>query len=169
MVLKVIEEASEAFGAEVGERAGKEGNCKAFGRAEADFTVYSFYATKHINTGEGAALLAADIGNLAAARRLRRFGIDPSTLRLSNGDLNPQVSIPAAGFNVQMNEIAAVIGLAALAEADQVSSPAIAPMAVTMNRRWQACRACSSCGGARRQCVLPPTGPSPCWPSDATI
>lgn len=109
--LKVIEEASEAFGAESGGRR--------LGGV-ADYTVYSFYATKHINTGEGALLLTADRAELALARRLRRFGIDPGTLRLANGDLNPHFDVPLAGFNMPMNEIAATIGLAALPEADGI-------------------------------------------------
>ena len=46
--IRLIQDASEAFGAEyLGRRLGH----------EADFTVYSFYATKHINCGEGAAFL----------------------------------------------------------------------------------------------------------------
>jgi len=110
--LKVVEEASEAFGAENprGKRLG----------GEADFTVYSFYASKHINTGEGAIMLAAAAQDLALVRRLRRFGIEPSTLRTAGGDLNPQIEITLAGFNMQMNEIAATIGLAAMPEADRI-------------------------------------------------
>jgi len=109
--LKVIQDASEGFGAEYrGRRLG----------SEADLTVYSFYATKHINTGEGAALLAADPADLEAARRLRRFGIDYSSFRLANGDLNPDSGIPVAGFNLAMNEIAATLGLAGMRDADEV-------------------------------------------------
>ena len=109
--IKVVEDATEAFGAENhGRRLG----------GIADYTVYSFYATKHINTGEGALLLAANPDDLALARRLRRFGIDPAALRLPNGDLNPRFDIPVAGFNFQMNEIAGTIGLAALPHAQRI-------------------------------------------------
>lgn len=100
--IKLVEDASEALGAEWrGRRSG----------GAADFTVYSFYATKHINTGEGAALLASDPEMARTARHLRRFGIDPSKFRLPNGDLNPAFDIPLAGFNFPMNEIAATLGL----------------------------------------------------------
>lgn len=109
--IKLVEDASEAFGAErQNRRLG----------SMADFTVYSFYATKHINTGEGAALLAADLGDLASARRLRRFGIDYSTFRLPGGDLDPRFDIPLAGFNFAMNEIAATLGLEQLPHADAI-------------------------------------------------
>lgn len=109
--LKLIQDASEAFGAEcLGRRLG----------GEADFTVYSFYATKHINCGEGAALLAADPADLQAARHLRRFGIDYSLLRLANGNLNPDFDIPVAGYNLTMNEIAATLAIEALSHADDI-------------------------------------------------
>lgn len=109
--IKLVEDASEALGAEWrGRRLG----------GEADFTVYSFYATKHITTGEGAALLAADTQMAEAARHLRRFGIDPAKLRLPNGDLNPAFDIPLAGFNFPMNEIAATIGLEQLPHVDRI-------------------------------------------------
>jgi dTDP-4-amino-4,6-dideoxygalactose transaminase len=109
--IKVVEDASEALGAEwQGHRLG----------GEADFTVYSFYATKHITTGEGAALLAADREMARTARHLRRFGIDPAKFRLPNGDLDPAFDIPLAGFNLPMNEIAAAIGLEQLIHLDEI-------------------------------------------------
>lgn len=109
--IKLIEDASEAFGAEY--------RNKRLGGL-ADFTVYSFYATKHINTGEGAALLAANPEDLQTARHLRRFGIDHVLLRKANGDLNPDFDIPMAGYNFPMNEIAATIGLEALVHAGEI-------------------------------------------------
>ncbi len=109
--VKVIQDASEAFGAEyTNRRLGGETN----------FTVYSFYATKHINCGDGAALLATNPGDLDAAVRLRRFGIDYAQLRLPNADLNPDFDIPLAGFNLPMNEIAATLGLENLRHADDI-------------------------------------------------
>ena len=110
--IKLVEDASEAFGAE-------SRGCKLGG--EADFTVYSFYATKHINTGgEGAALLAADAQMIGTARHLRRYGIAPTKFRLPNGDLNPAFDIPLAGFNFPMNEIAATIGSEQLIHVDEI-------------------------------------------------
>lgn len=111
--IKLIQDASEAFGAECLNR--RLGN-------EADFTVYSFYATKHISCGEGAALLAANPVDVDATTRLRRFGIDYSEMRLPNGDLNPDFDIPLAGFNFAMNEIAATIGLENLRHANNIVS-----------------------------------------------
>ncbi|TXT21682.1 MAG: DegT/DnrJ/EryC1/StrS aminotransferase [Gallionellaceae bacterium] len=109
--IKLVEDASAAFGAEY------KGRCLG---GESDFTVYSFYATKHINCGEGAALLAKNADDVEAARRLRRFGIDYSSFRLLNGDLNPRFDIPVAGFNFPMNEIAATLGIEGLRHADRI-------------------------------------------------
>lgn len=109
--IKLVEDASEALGAESrGRRLG----------GEADLTVYSFYATKHITTGEGAALLAADSQMIRAARHLRRYGIDPAKFRLPAGDLNPAFDIPLSGFNFPMNEIAATLGLEQLPHVDTI-------------------------------------------------
>jgi dTDP-4-amino-4,6-dideoxygalactose transaminase len=109
--IRLVQDASEAFGAEyMNRRLG----------GEADFTIYSFYATKHINCGEGAALLAAAPADLEMAVRLRRFGIDYSLLRLANRDLNPNLDIPVAGFNLAMNEIAATLGMEGLRHADEI-------------------------------------------------
>jgi dTDP-4-amino-4,6-dideoxygalactose transaminase len=109
--IKLVQEASEAFGAEyMHRRLG----------GEADFTIYSFYATKHINCGEGAALLVTEPAGLETAVHLRRFGIDYSSFRLANGDLNPNFDIPVAGFNLAMNEVAATLGLEGLLHADEI-------------------------------------------------
>lgn len=111
--VKVVEDASEALGAEWhGRRLG----------GESDFTIYCFYATKHITTGEGAALLAADPELARAARQLRRFGIDTTKFRLPNGDLNPAFDIPLAGFNFAMYEIAATLGQAQMEHVDWIVS-----------------------------------------------
>lgn len=109
--IKLVHDASEALGATYhGRHLG----------AEADFTVYSFYATKHINCGDGAALLAKDADDLQRAVQLRRFGIDHSQLRLANGDLNPAADIPVAGYNFPMNEIAATLAGEALPHARRI-------------------------------------------------
>lgn len=111
--VKVVEDASEALGAQwQGRRLG----------GLSDFTIYCFYATKHITTGEGAALLAADPQMVRAARHLRRFGIDTTKFRLPNGDLNPAFDIPLAGFNFAMYEIAATLGRAQMEHVDRIVS-----------------------------------------------
>ena len=110
--IKLIEDAHAALGAQhQGKRLG----------AIADFTVYSFYATKHITSGgEGGALIAADARDLEQALRLRRFGIDTASFRLPGGDLNPRFDIPVAGFNFPMNEVAATLGIEGLRHINEI-------------------------------------------------
>jgi len=105
--LPLIEDASEAFGAELGGRR--------LGQHGADFTGYSVGPVRHVTCGEGAALcLSTDQGNGGddAMRRLRRYGIDTRTFRLANGDLNPASDIPEAGYHFGLDNLAASIGLA---------------------------------------------------------
>lgn len=102
--LPLIEDASEALGAEAGGmRLGLHG---------ADFTAYSFGPVRHITCGEGAALCLGPEGDPARLRRLRRYGIDGETFRLPNGDLNPASDIAEAGFHFGLDNLAASIGLA---------------------------------------------------------
>ncbi|MDH3288160.1 MAG: DegT/DnrJ/EryC1/StrS family aminotransferase [Betaproteobacteria bacterium] len=102
--LPLIEDASEAFGAEFhGRRLGHHG---------ADFTAYSFGPVRHITCGDGAALCPGPGVDRERLRRLRRYGIDSATFRLPNGDLNPASDIVEAGFNFGLSNVAASIGLA---------------------------------------------------------
>ena len=109
---KFIADASEALGAEL---SGRSLAC-----ATADFTVYSFSATRHITTGEGGALIAATREDLERAIRARRYGIHQPSFRLPNGDLNPDSDIAVPGFNFVMNDIAATLGIAQLEHATSI-------------------------------------------------
>ena len=101
--IPLIEDASEAFGAEFqGARIG----C-----GTADFTVMSFGAVRQLTCGEGAAISVSDDSHFDSLQKLRRYGINSASFRLPNGDLNPASDIPVAGFNFPMNNIAATIGL----------------------------------------------------------
>ncbi len=110
--LKLIEDSSEAFGAEY--RGAKLGNHGS------DFCIYSFSAVRQITCGDGAALFCGRGDDHEQARRLRRYGIDQSSFRLADGDLNPSSDIPLPGFNFCMNNIAATIGLEQFAFADDI-------------------------------------------------
>lgn len=110
--LKLIEDASEAFGAEYrGQKLGSHGS---------DFCIYSFSAVRQITAGEGAALLCASADDHEQARRLRRYGIHQPSFRLPSGDLNPDSDIEIAGFNFCMNNIAATLGLAQFPQVEDV-------------------------------------------------
>ena len=110
--LKLIEDASEAFGAEY--RGAKLGNHGS------DYCIYSFAPVRQITAGDGAALFFASPEDHERARRLRRYGIHQESFRLPSGDLNPASDIPVPGFNFCMNNIAATIGLAQFPEVEDV-------------------------------------------------
>ena len=102
--MPLIEDASEAFGAELDE--------KRLGQHGVDFTAYSFGPVRHITCGEGAALCLDSNAKRDRIRRLRRYGIDAATFRLDNGDLNPASDILEPGFHFGLDNLAASIGLA---------------------------------------------------------
>ncbi len=93
--LKIIEDACQAHGAEIGEkRAGSFGDSAAF----------SFYPTKNMTTGEGG-IITTDNEEIAdKARKLRNHG------QASRYDYE------FIGFNFRMTDIAAAIGLAQLSK-----------------------------------------------------
>ncbi len=110
--VKLISDASEAFGAELRGRR--------LGAPEADYTVYSFSAVRHITAGEGAAVVVADAGDFERMLRTRRYGIHQASFRLPDGDLNPASDIPVPGFNFAMNDIDATLGLAQMPHAEAI-------------------------------------------------
>lgn len=103
--LASIVDATEAFGAERDGRRWLD---------DADFTAWSFYASKTLSTGEGGALMARDPEALLRARHLRRFGIDRSRQRTVAGDLSEDLDIPEAGWAMSLTDLAASLGLANL-------------------------------------------------------
>lgn len=110
--LRVVEDASEALGAEYDGRK--------IGNTDSDFTVFSFHAIRHINTGEGAAITFADPAEAEQARWLKRYGIHQPTFRDTLGEIDPASDIPRAGYNSYMNNISAAIGLAQMGHVEEV-------------------------------------------------
>lgn len=84
----------------------------------ADFTIFSFQAIKTITTGDGGMLVIKDPRLLEKAKRIRWFGID----RAAKQGGVWENDITEIGFKYQMNDIAAGIGLAGLAELDHIIS-----------------------------------------------
>ena len=98
--LKLIEDAAEAIGLQY---KGRE--CGSFG----DVSIVSFYANKHVTTGEGGMVLTNDKQLDAHARSLRNLCFIPSK-RFVHYEI---------GFNYRMTNIQAAIGLAQLEKLDQ--------------------------------------------------
>lgn len=108
--LPLIEDANAALGARwCGNLAG------TFG----DFAVFSFYANRQLNGIEGGALVCSNHEDAERARRLRRFGIDGSRFRLSDGEINPDLDVPEIGFSASLPNINAQLALAAMDDLEE--------------------------------------------------
>jgi len=80
-----------------------------------DFSIFSFQAIKHITTGDGGMLTIKNKDLVEKAKRVRWFGIDRSAKQTGHWEND----IYEVGYKYQMNDIAAALGLAALAEFDK--------------------------------------------------
>jgi len=100
----VIEDCAHAWGTTLrGRWLGNDGN----------ICVYSFHALKHLTCGTGGMLTLPDERTLERVRLMRWLGIDRRADRV-----NADYDVPEWGYNFQLNEIAAAIGLANLAIVD---------------------------------------------------
>ena len=80
-----------------------------------DFSIFSFQAIKHITTGDGGMLTIKNKDLVEKAKRIRWFGIDRSAKQMGIWEND----IYEIGYKYQMNDIAAVLGITALAEFDK--------------------------------------------------
>ncbi len=94
--LKLIEDAAEMHG-----QTYKGKPCGSFG----DISTFSFYANKHITTGEGGMLVCNDAKLAERCRKLRNLCFDPDKRRFFHEEL---------GWNYRITNIQAALGLAQL-------------------------------------------------------
>ncbi|GBF40212.1 DegT/DnrJ/EryC1/StrS family aminotransferase [Leptospira johnsonii] len=105
--LYVIEDSAHAFPAvHKGERIGTHG----------DFTVFSFYATKGITTGEGGMVTTRHAHFAERMKLMRLHGINRETY----GRPGWYYEVVSPGFKYNMSDIAAALGLVQLAEAEDL-------------------------------------------------
>lgn len=105
--LYVIEDAAHAFPAI--HRGLKIGNW-------GDFTVFSFYATKGITTGEGGMVTTNHKSFADRIRLMRLHGIDKTAFDRRGW----HYQVVEAGYKYNLTDIAAALGLVQLAEAEQL-------------------------------------------------
>jgi len=105
--IPIIEDAAHALGGTY--------NGKQVGSIS-DFSMFSFQAIKQLTTGDGGMLILKDDSMAEKARRIRWFGIDRVAKQMGNWDND----ITEVGYKYQMNDIAAAMGLSALAEFDDI-------------------------------------------------
>jgi dTDP-4-amino-4,6-dideoxygalactose transaminase len=108
--LKVIEDAAHAL------PATHDG--KLVGALESDATVFSFYATKTITTGEGGMIVTRDPALAQRCRTMRLHGISRDAFdRYSSSKPSWHYEVVAPGFKYNMTDIAAAMGIQQLRKA----------------------------------------------------
>jgi dTDP-4-amino-4,6-dideoxygalactose transaminase len=81
-------------------------------------TVFSFYATKTITTGEGGMVVSHDVELLQRVRTMRLHGINRDAFdRYTSNTPNWYYEVVAPGFKYNMSDIAAAIGIHQLRKA----------------------------------------------------
>ena len=81
---------------------------------------FSFYATKTITTGEGGMLVTDDDAIADRARQMRLHGISRDAWKRYSAAGSWYYEIEAAGFKYNLTDLAAALGLAQLARADEL-------------------------------------------------
>jgi dTDP-4-amino-4,6-dideoxygalactose transaminase len=110
--LKVIEDAAHALPATSGGRM--------IGALESDATVFSFYATKALATGEGGMIVTRNPQLANRCRIMRLHGIDRDAFnRYTSQTPAWFYSVVAPGFKYNMTDVAAAIGIHQLRKLDR--------------------------------------------------
>ncbi|MGI9356104.1 MAG: DegT/DnrJ/EryC1/StrS family aminotransferase, partial [Rhizobiaceae bacterium] len=110
--LKVIDDAAHALPT----------RCQGqlIGNTGADATVFSFYASKTMTTGEGGMLVTGDRKLAARARQMRLHGIDSDVFkRFTDTRASWQYDVIAPGFKYNMTDLAASLGLCQLRRVEE--------------------------------------------------
>ena len=110
--LEVIEDAAHAFPARFG--------AHLIGTLSSAATVFSFYATKTIATGEGGMLVTRNPDLAKRSRIMRLHGIDREAFdRYTSNRPSWYYEVVAPGFKYNMTDIAAALGIHQLRKADR--------------------------------------------------
>lgn len=108
--LRVIEDAAHALPTVY--------NGKLIGTLDSDATVYSFYATKTITTGEGGMVVIRNPESAQRCRTMRLHGINRDAFdRYSSSKPAWYYEVVAPGFKYNMTDIAAALGIHQLKKA----------------------------------------------------
>lgn len=113
--LKVIEDAAHALPTTC--------NGKIIGSLDTDVTIFSFYATKTITTGEGGMIVTRDPKLADRCRVMRLHGINRDVFdRYSSKKPSWQYDVIAPGYKYNITDIAAAIGMHQLKKAKWFSA-----------------------------------------------
>jgi len=108
--IKIIEDAAHAFPTIYKE--------KLIGSLDSDATVFSFYATKTITTGEGGMIVTRNKEIANRCRTMRLHGINRDVFnRYTSTKADWRYEVVAPGFKYNMTDIAAALGIVQLRKA----------------------------------------------------
>lgn len=92
---------------------------KLIGDRTSDATVFSFYATKTITTGEGGMLVSSNPKVIERAKIMRLHGISRDAFdRYTSKEVKWRYEIVAPGYKCNLTDLAAAIGIEQLKKAD---------------------------------------------------
>lgn len=110
--LKVIEDAAHSFPTRYQD--------KLIGTLESDITIFSFYATKTITTGEGGMIVTRDPQLAQRCRTMRLHGINRDAFdRYTSSKPAWYYEVVAPGFKYNLTDIASSIGIHQLKKANR--------------------------------------------------
>ena len=121
--LYVVEDAAHAFPTEVRSRSISNNECRArIIGSVGHVTVFSFYATKTIATGEGGMVTTDDLVIANRMRLMRLHGINRDVWnRYTSTTPAWYYEVVAPGYKYNLTDIASAIGLCQLAKADRLN------------------------------------------------
>ncbi len=109
--IRVVEDAAHALGAAVGDRPVG---------ALADVTVFSFYATKNLTTGEGGCVVTDDDALAGRVELLALHGMDRDAWKRYSDTGNWYYEITSPGFKYNLSDVLAGVGLGQLEHFDEM-------------------------------------------------
>jgi perosamine synthetase len=113
----VVEDAAHAFPAGWIE---PDGARRLVGSGTSDITCFSFYANKTITTGEGGLAVASKTGLADRIRLMSLHGMSRDAWDRYSGGAGWDYELLAPGFKYNMTDLAAALGLAQLARAEEL-------------------------------------------------
>lgn len=114
--IEIIEDAAHAFPAGWGDASGAR---RMVGANTSRVTCFSFYANKTITTGEGGMAITADADLAARIRLMSLHGMNRDAWRRFEASGTWDYQLVAPGFKYNLTDLAAAIGLAQLARAEE--------------------------------------------------
>ena len=116
--LWIVEDAAHAFPA--ASRSGPGAPWRRCGEATAAISCFSFYANKTITTGEGGMAVTEDAALAERMRLMSLHGLSRDAWDRYSGGKSWDYRIVAPGYKYNLTDIAAALGIAQLARAEQM-------------------------------------------------